>query len=177
MRGDCSSAGRAGHTLYFIYIKKNKTSLYMQRLNNETCHKQIRKQRKTKLTCRTVSQVLISPITVTCSLHLYRTVVVLNAWRYRQSSGVELQYPTRGSFSALMITKSYWKVPLPLGEHKQGLALSPCGLLKLEMLTLEIKSVILFWARGESKANRSVITWFAQVKSRIHTHHSILVIR
>lgn len=61
--------------------------------------------------------------------------------------------------------KSYWKIPLPLGERActEVLLLFPCGMLKLELLTTEEMSVICFWTCGESRGNRSMTTWFAQV--------------
>lgn len=108
-----------------------------------------------------------------CWLHSDWTTVVLNAWRYHQSSGVML--PHTGPFQS-----AFWWLPnlIERFPRKQVLLFSPCSLLKPHIF--EMKKVICFWACGEYKKNRSIITWFAEViysVSRIHSHQSIFVIR
>ncbi len=113
-----------------------------------------------------------------CLLLLDRTVVILKAWRYLQSSGIKLQYPTRGSYSTLMIAKSNWKVPLPLGEHAHaGIAVFLMWLVEARNAYLvSAKPVICLWAHVESKKKKKkkkgifVITWFAQVIYSISQH-------
>lgn len=105
-----------------IYPKENSRDCKI-----ETCHEKTKKKKQNwhvKQKARSSFHQL-QLCNHSCRLHSDPTVVILNHWRYHQSSGIKLQYPTRGSFSTLMITKSYWKVLLPLGEHRSSYCRSP----------------------------------------------------
>ncbi len=117
-----------------------------------------------------------------CWLRLDGAVVILKAWRYLQSSGIKLQHPTRGSYSTLMIAKSNWKVPLPLGEHTCRYCVFLMRHVEARNAYLvSTKAVISLWAYGESKKEKTYPwlldfhRWYTPYHS-IHFHYSAFVI-